>query len=385
VTQTFGQRTETDASAGRARPALGADRPAAPIAEALEAPFHSLALAGWLTAALAPSVLTRNPYFLALTLLAIAVTHRRLASRAEANEAWRGFAWFSAFFIVFALVVNALMGGAGRTPLIELPAWRWTHESGATLFQIGGAITLESLVYSACAALALFAVIAALAAFNTLVNHYSLLRNVPPFLYQAGAVVSIALTFIPQLFQAQREIREAQALRGADPRRPREWGPFAAALLGEGLERAMTLAESMEARGFCGPPGERALARRLIIAGGLALILYGALAPSLLNLVGWPFSLAGGALIVLILWRIARHNRRSRYRRELWRRRDSALAACSAFSLLFLAAWHWLDPAALRFNPFPQAHWPPFEPWLAAPLLFVAAPTAIHAIRTRTA
>ncbi len=339
--------------------------------------FHSASLLIWLAAALAPSALTRNPYYLTIALAMIAIAHWRLARRSPTADAWAGFAKLSAFFVLFAMLSNVLLGGVGQTKLVTLPALKWRNEAGATLFQIGGPVTLESVIYSLNAALALFAVIAALATFNVLANHYRLLRALPPFLYQAGAAVSIALTFMPQIFRAQREIREARALRGYQGRGVRHWAPFATALLAEGLERAMALAESMEARGFSSPPGARRQTwfYRLLVACGLILVLFGALAPALWpSALGWPVSLAGAALIAATLWRIGRANRRTRYRRELWRGRDTILTACGAVAIAILAAWRLADPAAFVFQPFPKAGWPPFNPLLATPLLFIATP-----------
>ena len=84
--------------------------------------------------------------------------------------------------VLFSLLFNVLTANAGDTPLFTLPALRWTITSpdqGATLIQIGGTVTLEGLVYSLTSALGLMAVLTVFATFNTLVDHYQLLRSTP--------------------------------------------------------------------------------------------------------------------------------------------------------------------------------------------------------------
>jgi energy-coupling factor transport system permease protein len=88
------------------------------------------------------------------------------------------------------------------------------------------------------------------ATFNLAVNQAQILRLTPAFIYEAGLIVSIALTFFPQLMASAKEIREAQLIRGHRIRRIRDMLPFVMALLTTGLERSFQLAESMESRGF---------------------------------------------------------------------------------------------------------------------------------------
>ena len=121
---------------------------------------------------------------------------------------------------------------------------------------IGGPITLEGLLYGLSGGASLFAVLLVFATFNLALDSHRLLRWLPSGLYQAGLVVSIALSFIPQLMSSLQEIREAQRVRGHQFRGVRDWIPLFVPLITTALERSLTLAESMEARGFGGiaPP-----------------------------------------------------------------------------------------------------------------------------------
>ena len=333
------------------------------------APFHTLALCAWLGTAMLPSLLTSNPVYLGVALLMIVHTQRTVTRRSRAGAAWGAFARFALFFVLFTLAFNVLMGGAGETVLVELPAWRVTGENGATLFQVGGALTAESLVSGLLRAGAMLVVIFALAIFNSLADQSQMLRGLPRWLDQATTVVTIAVTFMPQLVAAQRDIREALALRGYRMRRLRDFLPLILVLLGEALERAMGLAESMEARGYSGPAPGRGERRRprLLIAAGLLLLGTGAVAGDLglgtaadgaLPLaVAWPqvVMVLGMLSILAALRLVGRRGRRRRYRRELWRPRDSGL---TCLSLVASATW-----LVLYF----QDRAPFFYPVLSAP------------------
>ena len=177
------------------------------------------------------------------------------------------------------------------------------------------------------------------AAFNSAIGPHTLLRLTPAFAYQAGVVLVIALSFVPQTLVAWQEIREAQRLRGHRLRTLADLRPLFVSLLGMGLDRAIQLAESMDARGFGGAmPGTSTTARRerLLVGGGsvlgLMLLLFGLILRSLGADGDWPglaLMAAGSVTLALALHRQGRRVRRSRYRRWQWRRRDTIAAALS--------------------------------------------------------
>ena len=234
----------------------------------------------WLAAALAPPLLTRNPFYLAGALAAVGVVYGVVARGREAVAGWGAFLRLGLVLVAFSALVQPLLVHVGATTLFTLPSWSWHLDAfGRTLgtVELGGRVTLESVVYGIGRGLALLAVLLAFATFNARVDPYHLLRGIPRFLYQSGIVLSIALAFVPQMLAAQREIREAQALRGHRFRGLRDLVPLLVALLAEGLERSIDLAESMEARGFGyagGADGEAtsgAAARRQPSAGASAI------------------------------------------------------------------------------------------------------------------
>jgi energy-coupling factor transport system permease protein len=183
---------------------------------------------------------------------------------------------------------------------------------------------------------------------------------------------------------AQREIREAQALRGHRFRRIRDLPPLFLALLAEGLERSITLAESMDARGFGGhPSGEsasQAAKTELLLKGVIALALVvlsvGAFAISYYpsQIPGGVAMLIGGGMLIASLGMVGRNVRRSRYRRERWERQDLLVGGASLILILLVAGLWIFHRSALIFYPYPRFAWPTFNPIIGLSLLLIAAP-----------
>lgn len=347
-------------------------------------PYHQTAWGLWLLAALTPSILTQNPFYLLIIILAAGLNYLVLGrSESPVARGWTAFLYLGLILIVFTTVFDLLFVRAGATHLFTLPELRWetTNELGQmTVFQIGGKVSLESLVYGLSTGLALMAILLTLTTFNTLVDHYQLLRSTPRFLYQSAIVMSIAITFIPHMFIAQREIREAQALRGHRFRRIRDLPPLFLALLAEGLERSLTLAESMEARGFSRqPPGQKVqpgLPVKGLIALALMALAGGAFAWSYFpdKLIG-GVAMSGGAMtLAASLWLVGKNVHRSRYRREVWRREDTLVAAASIVVILLILSIWLVQRRAFIFYPYPRIDWPPFNPLIGATLLLITAP-----------
>jgi len=235
---------------------------------------------------------------------------------------------------------------------------------------LGGAITLEAVLYGAASGLALWTMLVIFAAFNLAADASRLLRLAPAFLYPLGVVASIGLTFVPQLLRSVREIREAQQIRGHRFRGWRDLLPLFVPLLTTSLERAIQLAESMEARGFGGQLSglaPRAMVRlRLAMLAGLALLLCGLLARIYWSAVP-AAALLGAAALALVgaFWTLGRHVQRSRYSRARWGRGDTAVAAAGLAVLIGMAALHIAQPEWLAYSPYPpDTPWPDFRPWI---------------------
>lgn len=365
--------------------------------------YHTLTWLAWLGAAAYLALVNQQPLQSILLILATGTVFAAV-SRANqpeaypgakdasphAGQAWKVQGWstflrFGLSVWLVALFFNLLFAHAGNIVLFVLPR-NWPF--------IGGPITLEALLYGLANGASLFAVLLVFATLNLGLDAHRLLRWLPAGLYQAGLIVSIALSFIPQLIASLREIREAQLLRGHKFRAIRDWIPLFVPLLTTALERSLTLAESMEARGFGGIDRfavadssvspmpirtERSttnLQRGATLAGLLALLV--GLLWRATDSVQWLglLSVALGILLLFAaLYMQGRRLKRTHYHHELWQQRDTLVSLACLASLAITAYTQARDPAALFYYPYPPySPWPGFSPALGLAILLIATP-----------
>ncbi len=344
------------------------------------AEYHALAWTTWLVAAALPALLTRNPYYLSLVILAASVVYLAQESRSPVARGWSAFIKLGLILCAFSVPANALFVHYGDIVLISLPR-DWPV--------VGGGITLEAALFGLGNGLSLLALLLIFAVFNIAVPPASLLRLVPNFLHQAGVTVAIAIAFVPQMIVSAQEIREAQQVRGHRFRGLRDLLPLFVPLLAGGLERAIQLAESMEARGFgnerIGSISGSMLTARAASVAGLAGLAIGAFVYAY-----FPDRRAAGGMalvisVILLLvsfWLMGRATRRSHYRRWLWRQRDTVLALSSGAIMLFVfALWLW-DRSALIYYPYPPlSPWPTFRLEVGLALALLALPAFLASER----
>jgi energy-coupling factor transport system permease protein len=251
---------------------------------------------------------------------------------------------------------------------------------------------LESIIAGAVSGLALLTILVVFAAFNAVVDHYQLLRATPAFLFQAGVVVSVAITFVPQMVLSARQIREAQRIRGHRFRGLRDLLPLILPLLASGLERAIQLAEAMEARGFASAvapvSGRQATFNQLRTLAALLGLLAGLFIMAYADggLVGWGLVAVGSIGLLVTFWLQGRRVQRSRYRTETWSARDLAVVAASLVVVAAVLSARQLIPETLVYTPYPPYPLlPSFNPLVGAALLLLALPAAFPSGRKRQA
>lgn len=334
---------------------------------------HSLAWLAWTLAAAVSALTIRNPLYLAIIALACWLVYMAEGRGSALARSWGGLIRLGALVWLFTIPFNALMLHQGERVLFRLPD-RWPL--------VGGNITLEAVVHGGASGLAIWVLLVIFSVFNVCVDASQLLRLAPPFLYQAGVVTSIALTFMPQMLLSAREIREAQRIRGHRFRSWRDLLPLIAPLLTTSLEHAIQLAESMESRGFGGQLTDltpRSTTRwRLLMLFGLGLLLCGLFVYTYRASEAWLgvlLMILGGLSLLYLFRSMGRSVQRSRYRRARWRRCDSILVALSATVLVVTMLIRASDKLALSyypFSPYPMA--PEFNPWIGALLALLAVP-----------
>lgn len=323
----------------------------------------------WVVVAAAASSVTRNPLYLIVILLVIGVVGSACAA-GGGSVVPISPVHFAAVVIPLTAIFNGLMVHGGETVLLTLPA---------VLPVVGGPVTLEAVLYGATNGLALTVLFAAVSTLNRVVPVHELVTLTPRAFSDAGVVVSIALTFLPQMSRTVQRIRQAQAIRGHRTRGLKDWMPILLPLLISGLERAMGLAEAMVARGYGAVTG-RAQGWRLRfgLVLGLLVLLIGWVAQAFLP--GWATAglalmVAGGGLILGLLWGAGKMVRHTRYRRRCWHAGDTlVLAGCG----VALAALLLPGPAGatLNYYPYPRVSLPGFDPLAGIGLLGLLLPVA---------
>ncbi|MHB0858540.1 MAG: energy-coupling factor transporter transmembrane component T [Anaerolineae bacterium] len=341
---------------------------------------RTLAWLVWAIGVAVPTLLVRNPLYLAIIGLGALLVYLMSRGESSGSQGWGGLLKLGALVWLIAIPFNALMNHQGTHVLFSLPS-HWPL--------VGGHITLEASLYGLVSGLAVWVLLVVFAAFNASVDASQLLRLSPPFLYQAGVITSIALTFVPQMLVNVREIREAQRVRGHRFRGWRDLLPLIMPLLTTGLEHAIALAESMESRGFGGQVSD--LSRRQtnllqgLMLGGLAAVLCGLVLfiyqPDR-PLVGGGLMLLAALVLVGSFLLLGRRVRRSHYLRGHWGAGDTLLASLGGLLLGATLVVRALDPLALVYYPYPPYPLAPaFNPWLGMLFMLVAVPGVLALLR----
>ncbi len=338
------------------------------------APLHTLAWLAWLGAAAYLALVNQQPLQSVLLVLATGTLFALSGQRSPRGaQSWGAFLRFGFSVWVVTLAFSVLSADAGDMVLVTLPR-RWPI--------IGGPITLESILYGLASGGSLFAVLLVFATFNLAVEMHHVLRWIPAGFYQVGLIASIALAFVPQMIASLNDIREAQRVRGHKFRRLRDLVPLFVPLVTTALERSLTLAESMEARGFGGIVGERTVTRvyvlRITTLAGLVALLAGLISRTL-NPQGqdsaWIWLVLGATLTLGVLYAQGRQVKRSNYRRERWQQRDTLVTLASTVSALLVVVTQTQNRQALWYYPYPPfSPWPTFAPLVGLAAMLLAAP-----------
>jgi energy-coupling factor transport system permease protein len=293
--------------------------------------------AWWLWAlALAYASMRTNDPVLLLTIAAVAalaVSTRR--GRAPWANAYGLLLKLGLLTIVITMLLQVFIGvrAPGHVvftlPSIPLPSWL----SGLSL---GGAITGEALLNAFTAGLRLAVLIACFGAANALAHPARLVRILPAALYEVGVAIVVAMTFIPQLAESVVRVRAAQRLRGRPITGVRGLRGTAVPVLEEALERAISLAASMDSRGY-GRRAAQSRTYRSLSSATLLLGLGGAIVGTY-QVIGGADSghlgvglLVGGTLLALAGGFVAgRRGGRTRYRPDPWRGPEWLVVGCGA-------------------------------------------------------
>jgi len=304
----------------------------------------------WGGVLMASALMIRNPILLT-EILAIALTVRVVCVPPQRRQGWGWFVRVAAIMAVIGVVFNALTVHAGDRVLVTLPsAWP----------VIGGDLTGNAIVYGLVSSLAFFTLVVIGTTLSPMLRWTELTRVLPRRVMPLAVAGSVAWAFLPQLGTAAREIRETQIARGQTAHGPRELVSLVVPLLGGGLDRAMTTAEALEARGFGvaleggGAPSQPW--RRVSLLAGLFLLLIAAYGIAVGEATPWGI----GALPAIVLLALgvrggevtARQTTRYRSHRRTWRDGVVLVASVIAFGMV-VVRW-FMGADAFRFDPYPS-------------------------------
>lgn len=352
-------------------------QPLTPNAQHPTPAFHPLVWLVWLAAGVA--AVSSNPLLNALVLAQALLVAITCHTDSPVGRAWRLFVGLGALLLVVRTLLSAVPIGGwsyGETVLLTLPTLRLPIWLGG--LDVGGAATLEMLVGGFAGGIRLWALILLFGAFNAAADHYGLLRRTPRSLFHAGLVITIALTFVPQVIVQLATLRDAQRVRGRRFRGWRDGLPLIVPLLSGGLERSIQLAEAMDSRGYgrTTQRGGSGWTQIGLIVGltALAIGLYAAFGG---DGRGWIAIAIAVLWIAVLLRRSGSGPTRTRYLRDRWRGRDTAVVIAS---VLLMAGMWWLrlvDRGGLLYTPLPRVRLPEFDPLAGALLLLLSVPAMI--------
>lgn len=205
-------------------------------------------LTWWICAALL-SLLVINQREIATSVLVIALAVA-ISLRWRGDSPWARALNISALFAVFTILFRILVAifigvGYGPEPLFTLP--RVALPSWMAGLVIGGPVSTDRLVAAFTSALVLAAIIILVGAAQSLSSPRRILRSLPTPFYDFALVIVIATSLVPQFVVSAQRIRRAYEMRGiAHP----SLIQLATPVVEESLERTLTLAGSMDVRGF---------------------------------------------------------------------------------------------------------------------------------------
>jgi energy-coupling factor transport system permease protein len=309
-----------------------------------------------------------------LVAVLVVETHGRRTGLARAFPIF--LALGASFGLLRVVLTVATTHGLG-TPIVTVPHLTLPRILGG--FIVGGTIERQVLWQALADALVIVVIISVFGAWNAVVSHHEVLQSTPRAFHELGLVVTIALAFVPSTLAALRASREADQARtgGVIVRRGR-LVRHAVPVLESGMERAVALAESMDARGFGHRPAGRG--ERIAAVGTLG---------GLLGLGGAFIALIGGAhlaaaisgtlglvLLVVAVSSASSAAKRVRYRPRRLTAMDRKVMAAVAIAPIGLAVLGSFGDRSLRWVPTGHGL-PPFHPLVVIALLALLVPVFV--------
>jgi energy-coupling factor transport system permease protein len=340
--------------------------------------FHALTFTAWALSAAVCVHAAPNAVYVTIVMLIAVLTvevHRLDTLIARSFYFFVGIA--AVFGALRAMLTVLTTHGIDRA-MFTLPV-TLTLPTAFGGFTVGGAVERSVVLHAFSESYAIVVFITVFAAWNAVVSHHEVLRFVPRAFHEPALIVTIAIAFVPATITSFRAIREAERARTGGVRA--RHGVFRRRLLPVlegGLERAISLSESMDSRGYGHVAAERAERRAGWCAlGGLALCAGGFVAlVSNAGATAVVVLLAGLALIGMAVVIASRASDRVRYRPRRLRAIDAVLIAASLAAPVVVVGAAAAGDGTLHWSP---SRWtlPPVNLAVVGGLLLLAAPAVV--------
>lgn len=318
----------------------------------------------WGISCMVPMLIGRHP-LLVITMLCIVITVR-LVSIPPSAVRWGWIVRVSIVFAAIGVLFNALTVRSGNQVAFLLPVLDWPVTWNAIVYGIVSGVAMVTLVITGITTAAGL-------------DWIALTRVLPARMAPLAVSGSVAWSFLPAASQAFSDIREAQAARGHRIRSGRDVLPIVVPLLDGSLGRALTMSETLEARGFgaAGAPNAKDRSRYWSLSGPVSIV--GALC------LAFAISMNAGhlgwiSLVILILGLIGFVKTPSgaavttRYREHRLSRADIGVAAAAILSLASVLIIASQDAHTIIFNPYPNLEVPAIDYRLLLALIPLLAP-----------
>jgi energy-coupling factor transport system permease protein len=340
--------------------------------------WHGVTWLVWAVSAAATVQLAPSPVYVALVIAVAAVVVQAHAREGPLTRVFPVLVAVAVFFACLRVVLTVATTHGGTDVLFTTPEFTLPRLLGG--FTVGGTVETSVLAISAAEAFAVVGVIAVFAAFNAVVSHHELVQSAPRAFHELGLVVVVALAFVPSTVRAIGAVREADRARtgGRVVRRGR-LVRLVVPILESGLERAVSLAESMDARGFArgkASPREQLSAwcglGALVLLGGGFVALVGEASG-----IAATLAVAGCGALVLAVVLSSTASSRVRYRRRRLTAPDLVVAGLSVVAPTSLWILSSTGEDSLVWRQTLPLEWPAFHFLPAVAILFLLAPVTI--------
>ncbi len=159
------------------------------------------------------------------------------------------------FYLLVIVAVAWFVYAAHRVPGPTARSFRVFLIAGViamsirTLLVFFGTVDAGNVAYAALEGLRLATILVVFGTFNAVTDPFGVVRLAPRRFHEPALAAALALSIAPRTIASVQRVREAQALRGIATTRFRSLPALAIPVLETGMEDAVTLAESMDARG----------------------------------------------------------------------------------------------------------------------------------------